>query len=367
MRSLLLNMFAAARAAVTAQAVMPRDLPPGRLTGIAVGKGAAGMMAAAQARAVGPLPGLVVVPYGQGAVSWPSVEVIEASHPVPDANSVRAAQRALEIARGLGEGDRLLLLLSGGGSALMALPAPGVTLEEKQAVTRELLRSGAPIGEVNAVRARLSGIKGGKLAEAAFPAAVTNWIVSDVPGNDPARVASGPGLRDGLDVEVSLLACGADALAAGARVAEQAGYRVIDLGDAIEGDAEALARDHARLVTSGRLAILSGGEASVAVRGEGRGGRNLHYLLALAVALDGRPGVSAIACDTDGIDGSSDAAGAMLFPDTLARAWALGLDARDHLARCDAHGFFAALGDLVVTGPTGVNVNDFRAILVDQA
>jgi hydroxypyruvate reductase len=365
MRSLLLDMFASARSAVAADAVMPRALPAGRLTAVAVGKGAAEMMAAAQARAAAPLPGLVVVPYGQGGVSWPGVEVIEASHPVPDANSVRAGTRALEIARGLREEDRLLLLLSGGGSALMALPAPGVTLEEKQALTRALLRSGAPIGEMNAVRARLSAIKGGKLAEAAFPAAVTNWIVSDVPGNDPARVASGPGIVAGAEVKV--LASGADALAAAAGLAGNAGYRVIDLGDGIEGEAEALALDHASLVNAAPVAILSGGEASVTVRGQGRGGRNLHYLLALAIALDGRPGVSAIACDTDGIDGSSDAAGALLFRDSLARAAALGLDARDHLARCDAHAFFAALGDLVVTGPTGVNVNDFRAILVDQA
>ena len=364
-------MFERARAAVRADAVMPRALPPGRLTAIAVGKSAADMMAAAQARASGPLPGLVVVPYGQGRGSWPGVEVIEASHPVPDSSSVRAAERALGIALRLGAGDRLLLLLSGGGSALMALPAPGLTLEDKQAATRALLRSGAPIGEINAARAKMSAIKGGKLADAAYPAAVTNWIVSDVPGNDPARVASGPGLpaEPRGPVEARVLACGADALAAGAEVAEAAGYRTANLGDALEGDAAVLAAEHAALVARHRApaAIVSGGEASVAVRGRGRGGRNLQFLLALAVALDGKAGVSAIACDTDGIDGSSDAAGAMLFSNTLARARELGLDAQAYLEACDAHGFFAALGDLVVTGPTGVNVNDFRAILIDQA
>jgi hydroxypyruvate reductase len=317
------------------------------------------------------------------------VTLIEAGHPTPDRNSVGAGEAALALARALGPGDLLLAVLSGGGSSLLALPAPGVGLEEKQAVTRALLAAGASIGEINIVRKHLSAIKGGRLAAAAAPARVETWILSDVPDDDPALVASGPTLPDRSTVEearavltrcgiaapplaesplvepgaVRILATADDALGAAAEEARARGYAVTSLGQ-LEGEARALGHSHAALAyPSPRRAILSGGETTVTVRQPGgRGGRNLEYLLGLAIALNGASGVSAIAADTDGIDGTGPAAGAMLFPDTLARAQALGLDPADHLDRNDASSFFEAIGDLVVTGPTFTNVNDFRAI-----
>lgn len=418
-RALLRELFARAVGAVTPESAMPRTLPTsphGRTAIVAIGKAAAEMMRVAQRRSPKPIPGLVVTRYGHlpaSGASWPGVEVIEAGHPFPDENSVRAAARALDIAHGLDAGDRLIVLLSGGGSAVLSAPAPGVTLADKQAINRALLASGATIAEINCVRKHLSAIKGGRLAVAAGAAAVSTWIISDIPGDDPSFVSSGPTVADtttldqARDVlakyalpvpapiaralddpanetpapdalglaggETVIIACARDALAAAAAYARDYDFAVTDLGDQLQAEAKHLGASHAalarRLSRDGRRrAIISGGETTVTVvNPAGRGGRNLEYLLAMAIALDGALGISALACDTDGIDGTEDAAGAMVFPDTLARATALGLDASAYLARNDAYLFFERLGDLVVTGPTLTNVNDFRAILIEPA
>lgn len=397
MKDRLETLFGAAVAAVSAEVVMPHDLPvpTGRLCVIAIGKAAAPMMTAAQARSRVPIHGLVAAPHGHvpPGFGYAGVEVIAAGHPVPDANSVRAGARALALAGALGADDHLLMLVSGGGSAVLAAPVAGLTLAEKAAVTTALLRSGAAIAEINCVRRALSRIKGGGLA-AACAAPVTTWVISDIPGDDAALVASGPTLRGGVgdarvilahygvglpagtvlspppameNGAVRIIARARDALDAMGQMAADWGYTVTDLGDDLQGEARVLGAEHAHLaLCGGRRAIISGGETSVKVRGiGGRGGRNLEYTLGLALALDGAAGVSALAADSDGIDGSSYAAGACVYPDTLARARALGLDAAAYLAANDAHGFFAALGDLVVTGPTLTNVNDLRTILVD--
>ena len=405
---------------------MPRDLPlspHGRTVAIAVGKGAAAMMRVAQERArqakAPPLEGLVVTRHGHlpGAAdgwraTWPGVEVIEAGHPYPDENSVRAAHRALALAGELEAGDRLLVLLSGGGSALMAAPAAGLTLADKQQVTRALLQSGATIEEINRVRKHLSLVKGGRLAVAAGHAAVTTWIISDVPGDDPSFVSSGPTVADlsSLDeareivarygialppaieaaltdpanetpapdslglagAETRVIARARDALQAADAAARARGYQVADLGDQLQAEARHLGASHAALTRrlareGGRRAIISGGETTVTVVNKaGRGGRNMEYCLGLAVALAGQAGVWALACDTDGIDGTEDAAGAIVTPDTLSRAAALGLDPARYLVENNAYLFFQALGDLVMTGPTLTNVNDFRCVLIDD-
>lgn len=386
----------------------------GRTLVIALGKGAAAMAATAAARIDGPCDGLVITRSGHAGPPHrlpPHFELMEAGHPVPDTVSTAAANRAMELASALGRRDRLLMLVSGGGSALMSMPAPGVTLADKQVVTQSLLRSGATIGEINCVRKHLSRIKGGRLAVAAAPAQVTTWLISDVPGDDPSFVASGPTVADHTTLaeardiikryridcpesvagalddpanetppadalglaggEVITLAKARDALAAAATYAAQHGYKVTDLGDHLQAEARHLGAGHAalarRLATSGEArVIISGGETTVTVTNrDGRGGRNLEYLLGLAIALDGARGISAIACDTDGIDGTEDNAGAIVTPDTLARAAALGLDPAEYLRMNNAHAFFSALGDLVVTGPTRTNVNDFRAIVID--
>ena len=394
---------------------MPADLPRtyGRLVVIAVGKAATQMMAVARQRSSGPREGLIVTRHGHASEppDWPGIEFIEAGHPYPDEDSVRAADRALEIARGLDRGDHLLVLLSGGGSALLASPAEGLTLADKQATTRLLLRSGATISEINCVRKHLSQIKGGRLAVAAGAAQVTTWIISDVPGDDPSFVSSGPTVPDltslqlardilakyrvrppsavlrALDNpanetpaadslglaggEVRIIARARDALAAANALAVDQGFAVSSLGDQLQAEARHLGASHAALAR--RLAadgtprvILSGGETTVTVvNNRGRGGRNMEYALGLAIALDGAPGIWALACDTDGIDGTEQAAGAVISPDTLARARALGLDPARHLAENNAYLYFKALGDLVVTGPTGTNVNDFRAVLIE--
>ena len=416
-RDQLTALFDCAVHAVKADVAMPARLPAavsGRTVVVAVGKAAADMMRVAQARSTSPLVGLVVTRYDhlpKGYAGWPGVETIEAGHPYPDENSLSAATRALDLASGLEAGDHLLVLLSGGGSALLAAPAAGLTLADKQGVTRALLRSGATIAEINCVRKHLSAIKGGRLATAARAARVTTWIISDVPGDDPSFVSSGPTVADlttlaearaivekygvrlstavatalsnpacetpdpdslGLaGVETRVIARARDALAAARERAKTKGYQVTDLGDQLQAEARHLGASHAalarRLSRDGRRrAILSGGETTVTVVADhGKGGRNLEYLLGLAIALDGAPGIAALACDTDGIDGTEDAAGAIVTSDTLARAGVLGLDPVAHLARNDAYSFFAALGDLVVTGPTLTNVNDFRAILID--
>ncbi len=415
-RELLRRLFDAAVGAVSAAKCLPPRLPaPPQGRTIVVGGGKAG---AAMAKAVeehwrgGPLSGLVVTRYGHG-VPCERIEVVEAAHPVPDAAGRKAAVRMLETVRGLGPDDLVLCLISGGGSALLAAPAAGLTLEDKQAVNRALLRSGANIGEMNCVRKHLSAIKGGRLAAAAAPARVVTLAISDVPGDDPSVIASGPTVpdpttfADALAVlakygigephaalehlraakeetpkpgdprfarnQVIMLATAQDALRAAADVARAAGVAPVILGDSIEGEARDVALVHAGIARQvaryGGLAeppcvLLSGGETTVTVRGGGRGGRNAEFLLALAVALDGHPGIAAIAADTDGIDGSEDNAGALLFPDSLARAAAQHVNAKHRLAANDGHGFFAALGDLVVTGPTRTNVNDFRALLI---
>jgi hydroxypyruvate reductase len=345
--------------------------------------------------------GLVVTRYGHG-VPTRAIEVIEAAHPVPDGAGAEAARRVLALVADLGPDDLVLCLLSGGGSALLACPADGITLEDKQATTGALLASGATIAELNCVRKHLSAIKGGRLAIAAAPARVVTLMISDVPGDDPAVIASGPTVADpttladaravieryGISApaavsehlngdarlaraEAVIAGAAKDALGAAARACETLGYRAIVLGDDIEGEAREVARAHADLAhqhaaEGGRMAILSGGEVTVTVRGKGRGGPNTEYALALALALEGAPGITALACDTDGIDGSGDNAGAAIAPDTLARASALGLDPRAYLEDNDSYGFFAGLGDLFVTGPTHTNVSDFRAIVIDD-
>ena len=417
-RGLLKALFDEAVAAVSAERCVPRHIDDGPTAGrtilLAVGKAAAAMASVAATRLAGRVEGLVVTRAGHAGPLCPlprGVELIEAGHPVPDGQSITAATRALELVSSLTADDRVLALISGGGSALLTLPLPGVTLADKQAVTRALLRSGAAIAEINCVRKHLSAIKGGRLAVASAPAQVTTLIISDVPGDDPSFVASGPTVADqtslamareivaryridppasvtaalndpanetppagapGLaDGDVRVIASARDALSAARRLAEEQGYKVTDLGDHLEGEARQLGAEHAalarRLSADGQpRMILSGGETTVRViNPNGRGGRNVEYLLGLAIALDGAPRIHAIACDTDGIDGTEDNAGAIVTPDTLARGAAAGLDAGAMLDANNAYGFFAALGDLVVTGPTRTNVNDLRAILIE--
>jgi hydroxypyruvate reductase len=335
---------------------------------------------------------------------------------VPDAAGQEAARRIVDMVQGLTADDLVLCLISGGGSALLALPAPGITLEDKRAVAKALLKSGADIGEMNCVRKHLSAVKGGRLAAMAHPARVVSLLVSDVPGDDPSVIASGPTVPDPTSfadarailakygitpppavaafleaaedetpkpgdprlagAETTIIATPQDALEAAAALARDRGYTPVILGDAIEGESREVAKVHAgiarQVARHGQPApvpavILSGGETTVTVRGQGRGGRNVEFLLALAVALDGHPGIRAAAFDTDGIDGTEDNAGAVLRPDTLKRAEAMGLDAKAFLANNDGYSFFKALGDLVVTGPTRTNVNDFRVIVIDPA
>ena len=419
-RALLRRMFDAAIAAASPDRIVPANLPPpprGRTVVVGAGKAAAAMARAVEAHwpADRPLSGLVVTRYGHGVGKLRRIEVVEASHPVPDAAGLAAARRILDIVRGLSPDDLVLCLISGGGSALLSLPAPGIELADKQAINRALLRSGAAIGDMNCVRKHLSAIKAGRLAAAAAPAEVLALIVSDVPGDDPSVIASGPTVADvstlgqardvlkrfRIDIPPSVAALLGDeraetpkpgdplfarvhnkviatpqaSLEAAARVAREAGYRPLILGDALEGEAceagrlmSGIAR---QVVAHGQpapapCALISGGETTVTVRGGGRGGRNVEFLLSLAVALDSLPRVHAIAGDTDGVDGAEEIAGAIAAPDTLARARALGIDAKASLADNDGHGFFEALGDQVITGPTLTNVNDFRAILISQ-
>ncbi|OIP08369.1 MAG: glycerate kinase [Betaproteobacteria bacterium CG2_30_68_42] len=415
-RAFLLELFRSAVAAADPARCLPPHLPPaprGRTVVVGGGKAAAAMARAVEDHWDGPLSGLVVTRYGHG-LACRRIEVIEAAHPVPDSAGQAAAARMLELVHGLNPDDLVLALVSGGGSALLSAPAAGVSLADKQQVTRALLRSGAGIHEINCVRSHLSAIKGGRLGAAAAPARLVSLILSDVPGDDPAVVASGPTLPDPrtraearavlerhrIEAPPAVLAwlndprsetpkpgdpafAGAGAtIVASARVsldaaassARERGIAALVLGDRIEGEAREVALVLAAIARSCAAdgiplappcVILSGGETTVTVRGKGRGGRNAEFLLAAALALDATPGIHAIACDTDGIDGSEENAGALIAPDTLARARCAGLDAAARLADNDAYGFFAELGDLVVTGPTRTNVNDFRAILVE--
>ncbi|MRX50225.1 DUF4147 domain-containing protein [Paracoccus sp. S-4012] len=404
---LLRALFDAAVAAADPMRRLPALLPPrpaGRVLAVGAGKASA-RMAEALESVWGPSDGLVITRYGHGRPTQ-GIEIVEAAHPVPDAAGEAATRRMLALLDGLGEGDFVLALISGGASALLTAPAEGLTLADEQAVNEALLASGAPIGEMNLIRKHLSQVKGGQLAAAAWPARMLALMISDVPGDDPAVIGSGPTVGEAGTaeqaaailarrdiavpeavarvlagptgviapgdprlgrVENRVIAAPAQSLAAAAELARAAGYAVDLLGDGLEGEAREVARQHARLALAakGPRVILSGGELTVTRRGDGCGGPNAEYALALAIALGGAPGVHAIACDTDGVDGAAEVAGALIGPGTLAAARAAGLEPQAALARNDAHGFFAAVGGQVVTGPTLTNVNDFRAILIE--
>jgi glycerate 2-kinase len=419
-RQLLRDMFEAAIAAASPDKAVPANLPEppaGRTIVVGAGKAAASMARAVETRwpPDKPLSGLVVTRYGHGVGPLRRIEVVEAAHPVPDAAGQKAAGRILDLVRGLGPEDLVLCLISGGGSALLSLPARGITLDDKQALNKALLRSGANIHEINCVRKHLSAIKGGRLGVAAAPARIVSLIVSDVPGDDPSVIASGPTTPDATTLadakavlrgygivpppsvqahlddskaetpkpgdpafarsETRIIAAPQASLEAAAEVAAQAGYRPLILGDAIEGEAKEVGKVMAAIArqiaihgqpASSPCVLISGGETTVTVRGAGRGGRNVELLLSLAIQLDGRPRIFAIAGDTDGADGAEEVAGAIVTPDSLERARRAGLNARAVLADNDAHNFFRVLGDQVVTGPTLTNVNDFRAVLVNS-
>lgn len=415
-RQLLLDLLDAAIAAADPARCLAGRLPEtprGRTIVLGAGKAAAAMAAAVENAWSGPLEGLVITPYDHG-VATSKIEVVEAAHPVPDQAGQKAAGRILELAASAGKDDLVLCLISGGGSALMALPASGLTLDDKRSVNAALLSCGATIHEMNCVRKHLSAIKGGRLAAAAHPARVVTLAISDVPGDDPSVIASGATVGDPTrfedarailakyDVQLpqavarhlaeavdetpkpgdarltdniyTIIATPQDALQAAAQTARAVGLNVLVLGDTVEGEARDVALVHAAIVrqiarhgepVAPPCVILSGGETTVTMVGKsGRGGRNREFLLALAIALDGVPGVHGLAADTDGIDGSRDAAGAIFGPDMFARALAANLDPRVSLERQDSGGFFAALDDAIVTGPTHTNVNDFRAILI---
>ena len=414
-RDLLRRMFDAAIAAAQPALCLPAHLPEppkGRLVVIGAGKASAAMARAVEDNWPGPLTGLVITRYGY-AVRCERIRIVEAAHPVPDAAGLAATGELLDLVRGLTADDLVLCLVSGGGSALLTRPLDGLTLEDKRAVNRALLASGATIAEMNCVRRHLSAVKGGRLAAACAPARVVTLLISDVPGDDPIDIASGPTVADPtscadalaiirrygitvpaavLDVlesgrgesiepgdprlagaETRIIATPQMALEAAAAVAREAGYPVHILGDAIEGEAKDVGKAMAGMALqvarrgqpfTAPCVLLSGGETTVTVRGAGRGGRNVEFLLSLGVALDGCPGVHALAGDTDGVDGVEEIAGAYVGPNSLARAWTLRLRPKESLAGNDGHGFFEALGDSIVTGPTLTNVNDFRAILI---
>ncbi len=417
--ALLRRMFDAAIASAQPALCVPPQLPTreelgkGRLVVIGAGKASAAMARAVEDAWDGPLGGLVITRYGYG-VPCERIEIVEAAHPVPDAAGLAAARRLMDFVGGLSADDIVLCLISGGGSALMPLPIEGLTLEHKQAVNRALLASGASISEMNCVRRHLSAIKGGRLAAACHPARVITLLLSDVPGDHPIDIASGPTVADPTtcadalaivdryrielpaevravldsgrgesvkpgdprlaNAEVRMIAAPQMALEAAAAVAEAAGYRAHILGDALEGEARDVGKVLAgiALQAAGRgqpftapCVLLSGGETTVTVRGSGRGGRNVECLLSLAATLGGHPRIHALMGDTDGVDGLEEIAGAIAGPDTLARAWAQGLSPLASLDANDGHSFFGALGDSVITGPTLTNVNDFRAILID--
>ena len=414
-RALLQAMFQAAIEAAQPSHCIPPHLPPapkGRLIVIGAGKASAAMAHAVERHWPGPLSGLVVTRYGY-AVPCERIEIVEASHPVPDQAGMDAARRMLDLVGNLQADDTVLCLISGGGSSLLALPLDGITLADKQALNRALLASGATIGEMNCVRRHLSAIKGGRLAAACHPAQVMTLAISDVPGDKLGDIASGPTVGDattcedalaivrryGMDLpdsiratlesgrgesvkpddprlartQTTLIATPQMALEAAAEVARAAGVTPYILGDSLEGEARDVGKVMAGIALQTAVrgqpfpapcVLLSGGETTVTVRGNGRGGRNVEFLLALGIALDGHAGIHALAGDTDGVDGQEDIAGAALAPDTLQRAWALGIKPRDSLDNNDGHGFFQTLGDAVITGPTLTNVNDFRAILI---
>jgi glycerate 2-kinase len=424
-RPLLRAIFDAAVAAAHPDVVLAshlRPVPKGRVIVLAAGKGAAAMAAAAERHYLDALEleparlvGIATTRHGHG-VPTRRIKVVEAGHPVPDEAGLQAAADTLKLAASATADDLLLVLLSGGGSANWIAPVDGISFAQKQQVTRALLRSGAPIGEINTVRKHLSRIKGGRLARAGQAAAeIVTLAISDVPRDDPSAIASGPTVPDPtsledaralvakydlkLDAAVSralddasnesckpgdpafaraqfeLIARPRNSLDAAIRLAKDAGYEIVDLGADLEGEARSVAADHAALALQARnegrqVAILSGGELTVTVRGNGRGGPNQEYALALAALLKDTPGISALAGDTDGADGgagsAADPAGAMIDQHTFAKMQSLGLDARKYLENNDATAFFEKTGDLLVTGPTLTNVNDIRVILVDR-
>ena len=412
-KSALRQLFDRAVEVADPMRMMPAQLPPkptGRVVVIGAGKASARMAEAVES-VWGPCEGLVITRYGY-ARPCKGIEIVEAAHPVPDAAGAKVTARMLDLLAGLGEGDFVLALISGGASALLVAPVAGVTLEEKRAVNAALLASGAPIDRMNTVRKHLSRVKGGQLAAAAHPARMLALMISDVPGDDPAFIGSGPTVGDPstlsdaravLDrwsipvppsvtlalaqgsgvvppgdprlstVENRVVAAPAQSLEAAAILATAAGADVRLLGDALEGEARDVAAAQAAQALALRAAmgpgdkpilLLSGGELTVTRRGDGIGGPNAEFCLALALALQGAKGIHALACDTDGVDGAAEVAGAIIGPDTLTRAGAADIDAAKALSRNDAHSFFAGLGDQVITGPTLTNVNDFRAILI---
>lgn len=414
-RELLRRLLDAAIEAAQPRHCLPPHLPAppsGRLVVVGAGKASAAMARALEEHWVGPLSGVVITRYGH-AVPCRHIEIVEAGHPLPDVAGVQATERLLHSVQGLTDQDLVIALISGGGSSLLVRPLPGVTLADEQALMGALLQCGAPITEINCVRRHLSAVKGGRLAAACLPARVLTLAISDVPGDRACDIGSGPTVADptsGADalrilrryrLEVpeqvlhtlqqasaesikpgdprlartafQLIATPEQALHAAARRAREHGIKAMILGDQIQGEAREVARVLAAIALQVSaygephpppLVLLSGGETTVTVRGNGRGGRNSEFALALALALDGHPTIHALAADTDGVDGNAEIAGALVAPDTLARAARLGLNARDALDNNDAHGFFSALGDSIVTGPTHTNVNDFRALLV---
>ncbi len=421
-RAFLMKLYEAAVSAAHPATCVPPHLPPvpegGRIIVVGAGKAAAAMAQATERHyqehgQADRISGFVTTRHGYGLPTQ-IIEVVEAGHPVPDQMSIETAQRALKLAGTAGPNDLILALMSGGASALWSAPAPGISFDAKQALTKKLLRSGARITEMNCIRKHLSAIKGGKLAAAAGGTPLLTLAISDIPGDDPAAIGSGPTIGDPttlqeardvlvrykIDVAPEIAAVLADpanetlkpddprlaharfeivaaprqSIAAAAKIAEAAGYKVISLGDALEGEARDVGAEQARLALEAkargeRVAIMSGGELTVTVTGDGTGGPNQEYALGLAIALDGSPAIAALAGDTDGTDGgagsATDPAGAMVLPDTLFRAAAIDLNAAKFLANNDSTGFFRAIGDLVECGPTQTNVNDFRVILVD--
>jgi len=409
-KKFLLSLFDAAVAAAQPSLCVPTYLPEppkGRCIVIGGGKAGGAMAAAVEKHYDSEISGLVITRYDY-AVPCEHIEIIEAAHPVPDAAGMAGAERMLKTVAGLSEDDLVLCLISGGGSALMALPANGITLDEKQSVNQTLLRSGAAINEMNIVRKHISKIKGGRLARASAPARLHTLLISDVVGDDVSAIASGPTVPDpstyadalavikkynmelpasvmsvlnaGEDETpkpgdaifanntVEIIASGLNSLEAAAKIAEQAGITPIILNDSLEGEARVVGREMAGFVSSYKdqapCVLLSGGELTVKVEGSGKGGPNTEFLMGLAAGLEGIEDVFAIACDTDGADGLVDNAGAIITPDTLARAQTAGLDLDAMLADNDAYSFFEALDDLVISGPTHTNVNDLRAIYI---
>ena len=412
----LRSLFDAAVAAAQPALCLPPHLPTrpkGRTIVIGAGKASAAMARALEDHWDGPLEGLVITRYGY-EVACERVQIVQAAHPVPDAAGLRATQHIQELVSGLTADDLVIALISGGGSSLLVAPGDGLTLQDKQALNTALLKSGATISEMNCVRRHLSAIKGGRLAAACHPAQVLTLLISDVPGDNPIDIASGPTVADPTTcadalaiinryrielppavrallqsaegesikpgdgrlarAETRMITAPQMALEAAAQVARAAGLTPYILGDSLEGEArdlgKALAGIARQVAVHGQpfqapCVLLSGGESTVTLRGKGRGGRNVEFLLALGVALDGLASVYALAGDTDGVDGAEEIAGAVLTPDTLARAWAAGINPRASLDANDGHGFFQALGDSVITGPTLTNVNDFRAILIE--